>query len=437
MVEKIIVNPSEVRGLGDILEVKSTSDFTLYGATLSSGTDTVYGASSSVFVLNSTNSHDYSLSFGSASYTATGGSCTVTVTLTDGGVAVNNASITVTGGTGGSGSGTTNSSGVATINVTGITASGTLTASFQSVTATASVTYSSHLFYDDCTSSSGLSNYGSSVLVRGTNAAITMTYDSTENAYKLSGTGNYHAMIPIPTLDDEDNYKISADFKAQNINANACGFFLDNRSDTTSYGLGVFIHEYNHEFASRQYKVSSDGTLVNQTGLSFTASNWYTIEMIVNGSTLTGNLYNGNTLMATVSQTLSVSNKQMGLFLFCEKGATNSVCYVKNIVANTLPPAPVADSLAFSQSTYTCDMLDGVTVNCTLTDNGSPVSGATVTFSRMSLGLPTTVTATTNGSGVATRTFEYFDFDSFPATLTATYDNVTTTCTIEDGGLPV
>ena len=59
MVEKIIVNPSEVRGLGDILEVKSTSDFTLYGATLSSGTDTVYGATGNVFVLNSSNQPTY------------------------------------------------------------------------------------------------------------------------------------------------------------------------------------------------------------------------------------------------------------------------------------------------------------------------------------------------------------------------------------------
>ena len=142
MVEKIIVNPSEVRGLGDIISPKSTSDFTLYGSTLSSSTDTVYGASSSVFVLESDSTHSYSLSFGSASYTATGGACTVSVTLTDNSTPVENATITVTGGTGGTGSGTTNSSGVATINVTGITASGTLTASFQSATATASVTLS-------------------------------------------------------------------------------------------------------------------------------------------------------------------------------------------------------------------------------------------------------------------------------------------------------
>ena len=334
MVEKIIVNPSSVRGLGDILDVKGVSDYSLYGSTLSSGTDTVNGATKNIIVMGDT--FDY-------------------------------------------------------------------------------------LFYDKCNNPSMLSSYGSSVLVRGSTATITMTYDSTENAYKLSGTGNYHAMIPIPILDDVDEYSISADFKAQNINANACGFFLDNRNDTTSYGLGVFIHEYNHEFASRQYRVSGDGTLVNETGLTFTASNWYHIEMTVNGSSLTGKLYNGDTLMATVSQTLSVSNKQMGIFLFCENGSTNSVCYVKNIVADpyTAPVNPY--TLTFSQSVY----LAGP-VSVTLKNNGVAMSGETVTFTWEDSGLPGSATATTNSNGVATTNIYPMD----DVTVTASYQGATATCTV-------
>lgn len=164
-----------------------------------------------------------------------------------------------------------------------------------------------------------------------------MTYDSTENAYKLSGSGNYHAMIPIPILNDADEYKITAEFKGAKTNLNACGFFLDNRNDTTSYGEACFTHRYNNEFAFRQYKVGSDGTLHNQTGLGLTGNVWYRIEMTINGSSLTGKLYDENdTLKATVTDTLSVSNKQMGLFLFCEKGATTSVNYVRNIKAEAL-----------------------------------------------------------------------------------------------------
>ena len=162
-----------------------------------------------------------------------------------------------------------------------------------------------------------------------------MTYDPNENAYKMSGSGNYHAMIPIPALDDKDGYTIKAEFKGPKTNLNAQGFFLDNRNDTTSYGEACFSHRYNNEFALRPYKVSQDGSVTNQTGLSLTGNVWYRIEMTVNGSSITGKLYDQNdTLKSTLTATQSVNNKQMGLFLFCEKGTTNSTCYVKNIVAD-------------------------------------------------------------------------------------------------------
>ena len=203
---------------------------------------------------------------------------------------------------------------------------------------TCTVTFSSHLFYDECNSATGLSQYGSSVLVRGSDAAITMTYNTNENAYQLSGTGNWHAMIPIPALNDEDNYKISANFKGQNIHYNAVGFFLDNRNDTTSYGQAFDLSIYDKRILGRQYRVSSDGSESNSSTVSsLSASNYYKLEMTVNGSALSAKLYDsGGTELTSTSTTLSVSNKQMGLFLFCETGSTNSVCYVKNIVADSL-----------------------------------------------------------------------------------------------------
>lgn len=49
--DRITVQPTEVRGLGDILSPKSSSDFEEYLSTLSSGTDTVNGASMTVYTL--------------------------------------------------------------------------------------------------------------------------------------------------------------------------------------------------------------------------------------------------------------------------------------------------------------------------------------------------------------------------------------------------
>ena len=164
---------------------------------------------------------------------------------------------------------------------------------------------------------------------------MTMEYNSTENAYKIYGSGNYYSMIPIPDLNDEDEYKISADFKGLNTNANACGFCLDNRNDTTSYSYAVW-EEALTKFVGKQFNLNTDGTANQHTGLSMSSSNWYHMELIVNGNSLTGNLYDGSTLLATDSTTLTVNNKQVGIFLLTQNGTTNSACYVKNIKAETL-----------------------------------------------------------------------------------------------------
>ena len=190
------------------------------------------------------------------------------------------------------------------------------------------------LFEDDCSSASGLSDYGSSVAVRGSGSSMSMSYDSTENAYKVSGSGNYYAMIPIPILNDEDEYTISADFKGLSVGANGVGFCLDNRNDSTSYSYAIWM-EANTKFIGKQFNLNTDGTANQHQGLSMSASNYYHMELIVNGSTLTGNLYDGTTLIATDTTTLTVNNRQVGIFLLTQNGTTDSACYVKNIKAET------------------------------------------------------------------------------------------------------
>ena len=88
-------------------------------------------------------------------------------------------------------------------------------------------------------------------------------------------------------------------------------------------------------------------------------------------------------------------------------------------------------SLAFSQSTYYIPFLEeGVNVSCTLTDNGTPVSGQTITFNWRESGISQSTTATTNSNGVATTFIE-----TYGTTLTAIYQTASASCTIEAGGL--
>lgn len=439
MVEKIIINPNKVRGYGNIISPHSSSDYELEDCTIATGTDTVNGATETVYTLTPTFSHSYSLAFGSASYTATGGSCTVTVTLTDNSTPVENATISVTGGTGGSGSGTTNSSGVASINVTGVTASGTLTASFQSATATASVTYASYLFYDDCSSSSGLSNYGSVHKLGNVNANGTLSYDSTMNAYKFAPTNACDSCfldIPIPTLDNQDSYYIEAEFYTEDTTTGGqSGLVLYPSSDTG--GNGAFfrdIAQINRCGVLKFTSYSENGEAGNsqQSGLPV-GGNWYKLRLEISGTSVVAKwLKTDNTQVYSYTYTVPYTSSTMRVGLAFLGKSTSKAYYVRNIKATST--APVSSyNLTFSQSTYTCDMTDGVTVSCTLNNGNTPVSGATITLSWEYLGSPQTVNITTNSSGVATHTFDYFDFESFPATLTATYSGATATCTINAG----
>lgn len=215
---------------------------------------------------------------------------------------------------------------------------------------------STTIFEDDCSSASGLSNYSSSECVRGSNATMTMEYDSTENAYKVYGSGNYHCYMPITALNGKTQYKLSADIKGQAIKYNMIGFFIDNCMDTTSYGLSVGLdigktNNINQRLWSRLFRVSSDGTeyQVNLTNNPLSADKYYNLRLEVDGNSYTWSLYDGTTKIAENSTTYTIDNKKVGIFLYCETGTTNSVCYIKNIKAKTL------DSVIFKDKGVTGD----------------------------------------------------------------------------------
>lgn len=139
MVEKIIINPNKVRGYGNIMSPHSSGDYSLEDCTIATGTDTVNGATETVYTLTPETTSIYSIAFDSSSYTTSDGSVTCYVTLLNNSVAVSGASISLTG-TGSTLSATTNSSGVATFNLTGISADCTITATYSNVSDTATIT---------------------------------------------------------------------------------------------------------------------------------------------------------------------------------------------------------------------------------------------------------------------------------------------------------
>ena len=120
MVEKIIISPSKVRGLGDIVSPKTSTDFETYNSAVTSGTDTVNGATVTVYEL-APPTYNVALTRSSASVTI-GGTVTLTATVTEGETPVSGGTVTFKMGSTTLGTGTTNSSGVATYTYTTDTA---------------------------------------------------------------------------------------------------------------------------------------------------------------------------------------------------------------------------------------------------------------------------------------------------------------------------
>ena len=283
-------------------------------------------------------SHDYSIAFDSSSYTTSDGNVTAYVTLLDNSNPVSGASISLTG-TGSTLSATTNSSGIATFNLTGISADCTLTATYDNVSDTATVTVSTGpLFEDDCTSSSGLTNYGTPLMMKGSGGSVELTYDSGNNCYKVNPTSNRAGetmCIPITPMNSKDNYKLTFKIKhGSSVAQNQPSVFVyDNTlSAPTFYGIRYMgngtmtCHTFNQSTDNGTNSVSYS------TGIS---SKWFTITLQREGTSLTLKVddENGvNRYNKTHTASGNINAVGFGVYVY----DNTRYYYIKDIVAEAL-----------------------------------------------------------------------------------------------------
>ena len=395
MVERIVVNPQEVRGLGNVVnDEKTKQDVDVFNSYVTAESDLIDGIrigvmrmvyndpnllfsfnrlekflyvnsdeaslgwSSKKLTLDSDDLtigfdaddktlyvgtdvppvvHDYSISFDSSSYSTSDGNVTAYVTLLDSSSPVSGASISLTG-TGSTLSATTNSSGIATFNLTGISADCTLTATYDNVSDTATVTVSSSLFEDDCTSSSGLSNYGTPLMMKGSGGSVELTYDSGNNCYKVNPTSNRAGetmCIPITPMNSKDNYKLTFKIKhGSSVAQNQPSVFVyDNTlSAPTFYGIRYMgngtmtCHTFNQSTDNGTNSVSYS------TGIS---SKWFTITLQREGTSLTLKVddENGvNRYNKTHTASGNINAVGFGVYVY----DNTRYYYIKDIVAEAL-----------------------------------------------------------------------------------------------------
>ena len=187
--EKIIITPENVRGLGDIAETKTTNDFT--GDTIHQSTSIIGGVETPIFSFN----NDTINIEASNPYMLSGEDTDLTITLKNGlGEPLPNKTVTVTGTDSSSYSGITNSLGTFTLYDLTVSANTTFTATYSSVTSTCNVYYA--LVLDHATSSSYTDLFNSmSMFTRGT--------DGTLGYYQNTGSSTYQVYTSQVTITDD------------------------------------------------------------------------------------------------------------------------------------------------------------------------------------------------------------------------------------------
>lgn len=163
----------------------------------------------------------YHIEFGEASYTAVGGSATLTVYLQENYAPKSGASVTVTGSDGSVYNGITNTNGLASITVS-VSSDTTFTCTYNNVSDTCTVTVQSYLYQSDMTTDDGnwtkSSSSGMSITYS-TNGCTVKGTTSSDRTYNLSSS------ITLPT-----NFVVEYDITAYALGAynNSTEFVVHN-----------------------------------------------------------------------------------------------------------------------------------------------------------------------------------------------------------------
>ena len=283
----------------------------------------------------------YHIEFSEDSYTAVGGSATLEIYLQENYQPKSGATVTVVGSDSSLYSGITNSNGIAEVTVTGITTTTTFTCSYSNVSDTCTVEVSQYLFYDECTSSDRLSEYGSYHQLKTTTATLVLSYDTSKNAYKLATNGvDGFADIPIPALDNKNNFYVEAEFfTTDSSTGGQPGLVVYPPADTTRNGV-MFrdIANINRCGVLKFVNGSESGESGNSAQSSLVVyNNWIRIRLEVSGTSVKGIwLKSDGTEVYNYTYTVPYTSGAMRLGLAALPKSSSKPYYVRNIKAGLL-----------------------------------------------------------------------------------------------------
>ena len=156
----------------------------------------------------------------------------------------------------------------------------------------------------------------------------TFAYDSTETAYKLTRTSDGFGAILVKDLTVDTNVEISADIKLTSSNNNQPRLSLYNGNN----GVGGRLAKWSggNDIAICTFTKTADGSTLQSQNTSLNWGTYYTVKITFNGSTVTEKVYQGDTLLNTVTATQSVlsNSNNVGIEHVFRNGA---IAHFKNL----------------------------------------------------------------------------------------------------------
>ena len=275
-------------------------------------------------------------------------------------------------------------------------------------------------FYD-ASSSSNLSKYDTTSINGGS-----LTYDSTESAYKHTKSSAGFSQVFVDNLTVARGVKLECDVKIVNGSGNHHIMPSLGLMDTNGVAIDILKHHSQSHFNLQAITtLNMPSTIKENTSLTTSSNVWYHIEFEITNNDLTAKLYNGDTLIATTTNSntiITTDTNTLSLLTYINNG----YYFFKNLKIKTLPSEPLSVSSDVSVLSYADN--DTATITAKVTDGHSnPISGETVTFKQ---GSTTLGTDTTDSNGEATYTYSSQGVGD--VTITVECMNLQETCELED-----
>ena len=187
------------------------------------------------------------------------------------------------------------------------------------------------LYYDDA-STDKHSNWDT------TDSTDTISYDSTNKHYILTKTTSGDSFIKLTDSIIPSNAKIEFDIRiGGNGSKNAqprIGLFDTSTSNFVEGRVNITNTYHSISWLGRKNNTWTDLPLTNVSSLAI--NNWYHCELTFNGSSFSISIYNGSTLLETVTASLSDYLGQTNKLLIDSAYENGSVWNLKNIKVKPL-----------------------------------------------------------------------------------------------------